>query len=276
MHPSPSVITRAAMFSADDVQALAGQLQGKIVRPGDVAYEAARCVHVASDAMPALIVRCAATADVVAAVSFACAHNLDAAVRSGGHSIAGYGIVDGGIVIDLSPMKTIEVSADAQTARIGAGLTWEEVARALHPQGIGITAGDTPSAGVGGLTLGGGIGWFVRKYGMTIDRVRAIEVVTADGRVVMASETEHPDLFWGLRGGGNFGIATSFEVALHPAGLVIGGAIFHDARDAGTILPAFVRFAQDAPEELTAMAITRKGCAYSRRSASWARQSPMS
>ncbi|HEU5347396.1 MAG TPA: FAD-binding oxidoreductase, partial [Ktedonobacterales bacterium] len=161
-----------------------------------------------------------------------------------------------GVVLDLSPMKTLEFDKETRLARLGPGLTWGEVAATLNPHGLGLSAGDNATVGVGGLTVGGGIGWFVRKYGLTIDHVRSIEVVTADGQVVTASASEHPDLFWAMRGGGgNFGIATSFEVELHPAGMVYGGAIFYDAREAATVLPAYARYAASAPDELTSMGL---------------------
>jgi FAD/FMN-containing dehydrogenase len=203
-----------------------------------------------------VIVRPVSAADVAATITFAREHQLELAVHSGGHSLAHYSVVEGGVVLDLSLMKAIEIDTERRTARLEAGLTWGEVAAALHPHGLGLTAGDTASVGVGGLTLGGGIGWFARKYGLTIDHVRSIEVVTADGQTVTASATEHPDLFWALRGGGgNFGVATAFEVELHPAGMVYGGAIFYDAREAAKILPAYARYAASAPEELTTMAL---------------------
>ena len=252
----PPIPTTAGQLTHDDIAALASQLQGTIVLPDDEIYEAARSVHLVTDARPAMIVRATSVADVVATVNFARERQLDLAVRSGGHSIAGYGTLDGGVVLDLSPMKSFEVNTESRIARLGPGLTWGEVADALHPHGLGLTAGDTATVGIGGLSLGGGIGWFVRKYGMVIDRVRSIEVVLADGQVVTASASEHPDLFWALRGGGgNFGIATSFEVEVHPAGMVYGGAIFYDAREAATVLPAYARYAASAPDELTTIAL---------------------
>ena len=216
----PPIPITADQLTQDDIAALASQLQGTIVLPGDESYEAARSVHLVTDARPAMIVRAASVGDVVATVNFARERQLDMAVRSGGHSIAGYSTLAGGVVLDLSPVKSFAVDTESRIARLGPGLTWGEVAEALHPHGLGLTAGDTATVGVGGLSLGGGIGWFVRKYGMVIDRVRSIEVVLADGQVVTASATEHPNLFWALRGGGgNFGIATSFEVEVHPAGM---------------------------------------------------------
>lgn len=240
----------------DDIVALARQLQGRIVLPDDPDFAEARSVHFVSDAMPALIVRAATAADVAATVRFVRERHLELAVRSGGHSLALFSTLDGGVVLDLSSMKTLEVDVATRIARLGAGLTWGEVAAALHPHGLGLSSGDNGTVGVGGLATGGGIGWFARKYGLTVDHIRAIEVVTAEGQVITATASEHPDLFWAIRGGGgNFGIATMFEVELHPAGMVYGGAIFYDASEAASVLPAFARYAASAPDELTAMAL---------------------
>jgi FAD/FMN-containing dehydrogenase len=252
----PPIPTTAGALTRDDIAALASQLQGAITLPDDANYDEARSVHIETDARPALIVRAAEVADVVATINFARERQLDLAVRSGGHSISGYSTLDGGMVLDLSRMKTFELDPESRIVRLGAGLTWIEVCEALHPYGLGLTAGDTATVGVGGLSVGGGIGWFVRKYGMTIDRIRSIEVVTADGQVITASANEHPDLFWAMRGGGgNFGVATLFEIEAHPAGMVYGGAIFYDTREAASVLPAYVSYAASAPDELTTMAL---------------------
>lgn len=239
------------------MQVLDMRLRGELVLPGDPDYESVRGVwNGAADGNPALIVRCADVTDVIEAVNFAREQGMAMSVRSGGHSLAGYSTNDGGIVIDLSRMKAINIYPDWRRARIESGLTWGEVAQALQPYGLAITSGDTSTVGVGGLLLGGGIGWMVRKYGMTIDRLRAVELVTADGKVVRASANENAELFWGLRGGGgNFGIATAFEVDLHPAGMIVGGAVFYDAADAEDILRAYARIASAAPDELATMAM---------------------
>lgn len=253
---STSPSATAGVPTREEIAALARRLQGQIVLPGDTNFEEARRVHWVSSATPAMVVRAASTSDVAATITFAREHALELAVRSGGHSLAWYSIVEGGVVLDLSLMKTIKIDPETRMARLGAGLTWGEVAAALHPYGLGLSSGDNATVGIGGLALGGGIGWFARKYGLTIDHVRSIEVVTADGEVVTASATEHPDLFWAMRGGGgNFGVATAFEVETHPAGMVYGGAIFYDAREAATILPAYARYASSAPDELTSMAL---------------------
>ena len=237
--------------------ALATRLQGELLLPGDDDYEAARTVwNAAIDRHPALIVGCLNAADVMTAVTFAREHHLAVSVRSGGHSFAGFGTNDGGMVIDLSRMKAISIDPIQRTARIEPGLTWTEVAQATHPHGLALTSGDTGSVGVGGLLLGGGMGWMVRKYGLAIDRLRAVELVTADGQFLRASADEHVDLFWGLRGGGgNFGVATAFEVDLHPAGMVLGGAIFYDATDADRLVRAYAHIAAAAPDELTTISM---------------------
>jgi FAD/FMN-containing dehydrogenase len=235
-------------------------LQGELVLPGDDDYEAARSVwNGAYDRHPALIVRCLDAADVITAVTFAREHHLLVSVRSGGHSMVGYGTNDGGMVIDLSRMKAITIDPLQRTARIEPGLTWAEVAQAAHPHGLALTSGDTGSIGVGGLLLGGGMGWMVRKYGLTIDHLRAVELVTADGQFLRASAGEHADLFWGLRGGGgNFGVVTAFEVDLHPEGMVLGGAVFYaatDADDADRLVRACAHLAAEAPDELTTISL---------------------
>lgn len=236
---------------------LALSLRGELILPGDPAYEAARGVwNGASDCHPAVIVRCADVEDVIAAINFAREQALAVSVRSGGHSMAGYGTNEGGMVIDLSGMKAITIDPTRRTARLEPGLTWGEVANALQPHGLALTAGDTASVGVGGLLLGGGIGWMVRKYGLAIDHLRAVELVTADGQLRRASADEHSELFWGVRGGGgNFGVATAFEVDLHPGGTVLGGAIFYEAREAERILQGYARLATAAPDGLSTQAL---------------------
>ncbi len=237
------------------MQELATRFHGSVVFPGDPDYESARGVwNGMADRHPALIVRPVNVADVITAVNFAREQGVEVAVRSGGHSMAGYSTIDIGMVIDFSHMKAITIDPERRIARLEPGLTFGEVAGALQPHGLAITAGDTATVGVGGLLLGGGIGWMVRKYGMTIDRLRAVELVTADGQFLRASAGENAELFWGLRGGGgNFGVVTAFEVNLHPAGMVIGGAVFYEAAEAESILRAYARYAEAAPDELTTM-----------------------
>lgn len=232
---------------------LTSTIRGELILPGSPAYESERNVWNGSfDGYPAAIVRCADAEDVKAAVNVARKYTMTLSVRSGGHSAAGHGTNTGGLVIDLSHMKTMTVDPVRHTARLEPGLTWGEVAKQLQPFGLAITAGDVASVGVGGLLLGGGIGWMVRAYGLTIDRLQAVELVTADGQLLRASADEHPDLFWALRGGGgNFGIATAFEVKLHPGGTVLGGAVFYEATEAEHILQEYTRLAAAAPDELS-------------------------
>jgi len=231
-------------------------LRGEVILPGDPDFEAARKVWNGSyDCYPAIIVRCADAEDVRAAIAFAREQDLAVSVRSGGHSMVAYGTNNGGIVIDLSAMKAIHVDPVQRIARLEPGLTWGEVANTLQPYGLALTSGDTATVGVGGLLLGGGIGWMVRKYGLTLDHLRAVELVTAEGKFIRASADEHAELFWGLRGGGgNFGVATAFEVNLDPVGIVLGGAVFYDMTEAEGILQEYARYAAAAPDELTTMA----------------------
>jgi FAD/FMN-containing dehydrogenase len=234
-------------------QKLISNLRGELILPGDKAYEAERKVwNGLFDHYPAAIMRCVDVEDVKAAVNVAREQAMTLSVRSGGHSIPGYSTNDGGLVIDLSGMKTIAVDPIRRTARLEPGLTWGEVANTLQPFGLAITSGDVGSVGVGGLLLGGGIGWMARSYGLTIDNLRSVELVTADGQLRRASADENPELFWGLRGGGgNFGVATAFEVNLHPGGTVLGGAVFYEATEAERILQEYVRIAAAAPDALS-------------------------
>jgi FAD/FMN-containing dehydrogenase len=242
-----------------DPEVLAARLHGTLVRPGDAAFEAARAVWNGAAGRPALIAYCADAADVRAAIGFAREHALEVAVRSGGHSLAGQSVSEGGLVVDLSRLKGIDIDPARRRARIGPGLTWGEVAHALQPHGLALTAGDTASVGVGGLTLGGGIGWMARRFGLTIDHLRSVDMITADGRLLHADAAEHAALFWGLRGGGgNFGVATAFEFDLHHGGMILGGAVFYAAKDTDTatdILQAYASLATAAPDGLTTQAL---------------------
>jgi FAD/FMN-containing dehydrogenase len=239
--------------SGQAAQALADCLHGTLILPEDAEYEAARQVwNGAVNRFPALIACCESVEDVIAALNVAREQALPLSVRSGGHSLAGHSTNDGGIVIDLSQMKGLSIDPTRRVARIEPGLSWGEVSNALQPHGLALTAGDTATVGVGGLMLGGGIGWMVRKEGLAIDHLRAVELVTADGRFLRASADEHPDLFWGLRGGGgNFGIATAFEVDLHPGGIILGGAVFYEATELEPLLQGYARITQAASDELT-------------------------
>jgi FAD/FMN-containing dehydrogenase len=233
------------------------RLADKTVWPGDEGYDAARKVwNGMIDRRPAMIVRCQTPDDVIASVNFGRENNLLLAVRGGAHNVAGNATCEGGMVIDLSPMKLVTVDSAAKTARAEAGCTWADVDRATHPFGLATTGGLVSTTGIAGFTLGGGIGWLMRKYGLTCDNLRGIDLVTADGQLVRASATENPDLFWGLRGGGgNFGIATAFTYDLNPISTVLGGLVLHPI-DRATDLLRFVRdFAATAPDELTCVAV---------------------
>jgi FAD/FMN-containing dehydrogenase len=232
-------------------------LHGEMVKPGDGAYDEARSIwNGAHDARPAVIARCADASDVRHAVGFARSEGLDVAVRGGSHSIPGFSTCDGGIVIDLSPMKGIEVDVDAATVRAEGGLTWGELDAATQEHGLATTGGLVSTTGVAGFTLGGGIGWLMRKHGLSCDNLRSAELVTADGQVLTASATENPDLFWALRGGGgNFGVVTSFEFDLYPVGpTVTAGPVFYPGERAEEILRFYRDFTGDLPDELTTVA----------------------
>jgi FAD/FMN-containing dehydrogenase len=240
------------------MQGMEANFQGELIRPGDAGYDAARAVFNGMiDCRPALIARCSGVADVVTAVNFARENGLTVAVRGGGHSVSGYSVCDGGLVIDLSPMKGIWVTPGFRTARAQAGVRWRELDRETQAFGLAVTGGRVSDTGISGLTLGGGSGWLERKYGFTVDSLLSVDVVTADGSFLRASESENADLFWGLRGGnGNFGIATSFEYRLHPVGpVVLGGMLLHSADRAEDLLRFYRDFMRDAPDEVCGGAV---------------------
>ncbi|MFC4453907.1 FAD-dependent oxidoreductase [Deinococcus sonorensis] len=250
-------MTQMIELSTPDLRPLAAALMGEVLTPESAGYQEARQVwNGAVDLHPAAIVRPLQAQDVAEAVRFARRHALPVAVRSGGHSPAGFGTVEGGLVIDLSQMTGLTVDPATRRVQVEPGLTWGEVADALQPHGLAITAGDTPTVGVGGLTQGGGIGWFVRKHGLAVDRLRAVDLVTAEGELLRASADEHPELFWGVRGGGaNFGIITRYEFEAHPGGTVLGGIVIFDGTDARRLLGEYARIAAAAPDELSTQAL---------------------
>ena len=233
------------------VDVLRGNVRGEVIGPKDEGYDEARRVFNAMiDRRPALVVRCKGAGDVVAAVNLARENELDVAIRGGGHSVPGFGTADDAVVIDLSGMQGVRVDPERSTARAEGGATWAVFNDATHRHGLATTGGIVSTTGVGGLTLGGGIGYLARGYGLSCDNLVGAEVVTADGQVVTASEEEHEDLFWALRGGGgNFGVVTAFEFALHPVAEVYGGPLFFDRADAGAVLLAYRDFIRDAPEQ---------------------------
>jgi FAD/FMN-containing dehydrogenase len=249
--------TIAPVLGEATVQELREAVRGDIYTPGDAGYEdACRVWNGAFDGRrPALVVRCSGSADVIEAVGFARSNDLTIAVRGGGHSIAGFSTNDNGIVIDLSPMYGVRVDSEARRAAVGGGAVWADVDHETQAHGLATTGGLISTTGIAGYTLGGGIGWAMRKCGLACDNLLAADVVTADGRLVHASESENAELLWGLRGGGgNFGIVTQFEFGLHPVGpLVYAGPIFYPADAAHDLLQAFRDWAPDAPDEITAV-----------------------
>jgi FAD/FMN-containing dehydrogenase len=236
------------------IDEVGGSFRGELLLPTSPGYDTVRRIwNGAIDRRPAFIARCTGVADVVAAVRFARERDLLVAVRAGGHGVAGHAVCDGGLMIDLSPMKGIRVDPQARTARAQAGVLWGELDRETQLHGLATVGGIVTHTGIAGLTLGGGIGWLMRRYGATVDNLLSVDLVTADGELTTASETVNPDLFWGLRGGGgNFGIVTSFEYRLHPVGpTVLAGPIFHPLEDAAQVLRFYREFAAAAPDELT-------------------------
>jgi hypothetical protein len=245
-----------ASLGAAEIAALRNNLGGVVVLAGDAGYESARRVWNGNvDRRPALIARCANAADVQRAVSFASSRGLLVSVRGGGHSAPGYGTNDGGMVIDLSPMKAIAVDAANRTARAEGGVLWREFDAATLAHGLATTGGTVSNTGVAGLTLGGGLGWLMGKHGASVDNLISADVVTADGELRKASATEHPDLYWALRGGGgNFGVVTSLEYRLHPVGQVLGGLVLHPLDQATDMLRFYRDFCATLPDEAEAYA----------------------
>ena len=229
------------------------EFRGQQITADHADYNTARAVwNGAINRRPRLIARCSGTSDVVAAVRFAREHDLEIAIRGGGHNVAGTAVCDDGIVVDLSAMRAVRVDADRRTAEVQGGALWGDVDQRTQAHGLATTGGIVSHTGVAGLTLGGGLGWLMRKHGLTIDNLLAADVVTAHGELLRTSEDEHADLFWALRGGGgNFGVVTSFELKLHPVGPnVLAGPILWDAGDADEVLRFYRDFVRNAPDEL--------------------------
>lgn len=245
----------------EDVKGLAGRLRGKLVLSGEDGYDEARTIWNAMiDRRPGAVVRCAGAADIVRAVAFARDHDLVLSVRAGGHNIAGKAVGDGALLLDLTPMKSVRVDPARRTAWVEPGVTLGEFDNEAQAYGLATPLGINSTTGVAGLTLGGGFGWISRKYGMTVDNLVSVDIVTADGALRRASETENADLFWAVRGGGgNFGVVTSFEFRLHSVGPeVLSGLIFHPQERAKELLPRYRRIVAEAPDELTCWVVLRK------------------
>ncbi len=242
--------------AAEQIEAFVGQIQGQVIRHEDDEYVPARHIWNASiDRHPGLIVRCLGTADVIAAVNFARENDILLAMRGGGHNVGGRALCDDGLVIDLSLMKGVYVDPKARAVVVQGGATLGTVDRETHLYGLAVPAGVVSKTGIAGLTLGGGVGWLVRRYGLTCDNVISMQVVTADGSLITASADENQDLFWGLRGGGgNFGVVTSFVFHSYPIETVLGGLIAWPREAAPEVLRFYRDFTQSAPEELTAYA----------------------
>src|ERR671921_2081438 len=238
------------------VQEFAANLRGKLLRPEDDGYDASRAVFNGMiDKHPAMIVRCAGTADVIQGVNFARTHDLLLSVHGGGHSVAGNAVSDGGLMLDLSPMKGIRIDPVHRLVQAQAGLTLGEFDHETQALGLATTLGVVSVTGIGGLTLGGGLGWLNGKYGLACDNLLSADVVTADGRLLTASDEENEDLFWGIRGGGgNFGVVTFFEYQLHLVGSVIGGGLRYPAAQARDFLRFYHQFASTCPDELSTAA----------------------
>jgi FAD/FMN-containing dehydrogenase len=243
-------------INSTSLQDFKTHLHGELIVQGDDTYNSARKVwNGMIDKYPALIARCTSVSDVVTAVQFARSQQLVVAVRSGGHSYPGHSTCDGGLVIDLAPMKAIQVDPGKRTARVQAGVTLAECIREMQQFGLAIPVGTASETGLAGLSLGGGLGWLMGKYGLTMDSLLAVEMVTADGSVLRASSDEHPDLFWAVRGGGgNFGIVTTFEFHLHPVATLLSGLILYPMDRTLEVLQLYREFSHTTPDELTAYA----------------------
>ncbi|HEX7737672.1 MAG TPA: FAD-binding oxidoreductase [Ktedonobacteraceae bacterium] len=235
-------------------------IAGEVVTPGNSEYDGLRNVFNRAG-NPALIVRAQNNEDVVATIRLAREHQLPLSVRSGGHGFSGLATNDGGLVLDLAHFNQVELlDSERHLVRIRTGARWGEAAQELAAHGLAISSGDTRQVGVGGLTLGGGIGWLVRTHGLTIDSLHAAEVITADGRVLRASAEEHPDLFWAIRGGGgNFGVVTSFDFYARPLQTIIGGSVSYDVAEVETVLAAWASSMRGAPEELNSTIVLFPG-----------------
>ncbi len=251
MIPSTSSVSDTLPYEA--IADLSADFTGVLLRSGEAGYDQARTIwNGMIDRCPALIARCADAADVARAVRFARTHDLRVSVRGGGHNVAGNAVCADGLMIDLSPMKNIQVDAANRTARADAGVLWSELDQATQQHGLATTGGTVSHTGIAGLTLGGGLGWLMGKHGLTCDNLLSVDIVMADGRLLTVSETENEDLFWAVRGGGgNFGIVTSFTYRLHPVGpMILGGMVLYPQAQTAEVLRFYRNFARSTPDEL--------------------------
>jgi FAD/FMN-containing dehydrogenase len=241
------------MLQENTIAQFRARVRGEVIAPEDGGYEAARKVYNAMiERRPALVAKCTDVADVVACVKMAKEHGLRVSIRGGGHNAAGLGVCDDGLVIDLAPMRYVHVDAAARTVRVGGGSTWGDVDHATHAFGLAVPSGVISSTGVGGLTLGGGMGHLTRKYGLTIDNLLSADMVLADGTVVTASADENSDLFWAIRGGGgNFGVVTSFLFQAHPVHTVCAGPMLWEMDQAADVMKWYREFIGSAPEDIS-------------------------
>jgi len=237
-----------------DIKSFRSVFHGQIFEPADVGYEEARQIWNAGVSKhPGVIARCAGLADVIAAINFGRANNLPTTIRGGGHNVGGRALCDDGLVIDLCRMRSVLVDYATRRVRVQGGATLGDIDRETHVFGLAVPCGTVSKTGIGGLTLGGGVGWLIRKYGMSIDNLLSAQVVTADGKVLTASPSENDDLFWALRGGGgNFGVVTSFEFQAHPVATVLGGLLLYPRAMAIDVIRHFRDYMAYAPDELTA------------------------
>lgn len=243
-------------ITAQDVEVLRPRLRGQLLRPGDADYETARKIHNGMiDRRPGVIARCNGTADVMRALEFGIQKGVPISVRCGGHGVAGFAVCDGGVMIDLSAMTSVYVDAARRTARAEGGVNWGQFDHETQAFGLATTGGLVRTTGIAGLTLAGGHGFLMRKFGLACDNLLSADVLTADGRVVRASQSENSDLFWALRGGGgNFGVVTSFEYCLHELGSVLGGLLMFPFDQARAVLRFYDEFSASAPDELGVLA----------------------
>jgi hypothetical protein len=248
-------------MSVIDIKSFRSVFHGQVFEPADAGYNEARQIWNASVGKhPRVIARCSGVADVIAAVNFGRANSLLTAIRGGGHNVGGRALCDDGLVIDISRMRSVFVDDATRTVRVEGGATLGDLDRETHAFGLAVPAGIVSRTGVGGLTLGGGVGWLIRKYGMSIDNLLSAQVVTADGKVLTASSSENEDLFWALRGGGgNFGVVTSFQFQAHPVATVLGGLLLYPRGKAIDVIRHFRDYMASAPDELTAYAALLHG-----------------